>query len=211
MNLITSIRRTSPAARFTWNAALLALFAAAPLAAHAQSAVPLNERAGAYVGASVGAGGATLRSIGRVESGDVDTSGVSGKLRAGYWFGPNWGVEASATRLGRIEQRFDGGVWRAKGDAFQLSGLGRVALARDWSLIGKLGVYRTQLRDDGSTGDKTGFDQLNGRSTGVVVGGLGLEYSLTDQAALTLELDGLGQAGKKAAPAYIGAGVRWAF
>ena len=210
MHLITSIR-TSSSARSTWNTALLALFAAAPLAAQAQSAVPLNERAGAYVGASVGAGGATLRSIGRVESGDVDTSGVSGKLRAGYWFGPHWGIEARAVRLGRMSQRFDGGVWRANGDSLQISGLGRVALSRDWSLIGKLGVYRTQLRDDGSTGDKASFDQLNGRSTGVVLGGLGLEYSLTDQAALTLELDGLGQAGKKAAPAYSGAGVRWAF
>jgi outer membrane autotransporter protein len=203
-------RITNTAARFTWNTALLALFAATPWAAHAQSTTPLNERAGAYVGASVGASTATLRSIGRTESGDVE-AGTGAKLRAGYWFGPHWGVEASAARLGRIEQRFDSGVWRAKGDAFQISGLGRVALARDWSLIGKLGVYRAQLRDDGSTGDRAGFDQLNGRSTGVVVGGLGLEYSLTDQAALTLELDGLGQAGKKAAPAYIGAGVRWAF
>lgn len=59
MHLITSIR-TSSSARSTWNTALLALFAAAPLAAQAQFAVPLNERAGAYVGASVGAGGATL-------------------------------------------------------------------------------------------------------------------------------------------------------
>ena len=67
------------------------------------------------------------------------------------------------------------------------------------------------LRDDGSTGDRTGFDQLNGRSTAVVIGGVGLEYALSSQAALTVELDGLGKAGKKAQPAYLGVGMRWAF
>lgn len=85
-----------------------------------------------------------------------------------------------------------------------------MALSRDWSLIGKLGVYRTQLRDDGSTGDKASFDQLNGRSTGVVLGGLGLEYSLTDRGADAGA--GRPRPGREEGCArHIGAGVRWAF
>jgi opacity protein-like surface antigen len=193
----------------------LILAALAPLAAQAQSApeatVPLTERAGPYVGASLGVAGAALRSIGRPESGDPESSGASAKLRVGYWFDRHWGVEASAVRLGRITQQYDTGTWRARGDAFTLTGLGRVALAPDWALIGRLGVTRTRLRDDGSTGDRSGFDQLNGRSTSVVLGGVGLEYALSSQAALTIELDGLGKAGKKAQPVYGGVGVRWAF
>ena len=206
---------TLPRPRAVTLAATLAIAALTPLAAHAQSgtnaALPLTERAGPYVGASLGVAGAQLRSIGRAESGDPESSGASAKLRVGYWFDRHWGVEASAVRLGRVEQKYDTGTWRARGDAFTLTGLGRVALAPDWALIGRLGVTRTRLRDDGATGDRTGFDQLNGRSTSVVLGGVGLEYALSSQAALTVELDGLGKAGKKAQPAYLGVGMRWAF
>ena len=194
---------------------LALLMALAPLTALAQQGdapgTSPNARTGPYLGASVGAGGAQLRSIGRPESGDPEGSGRSLKLRAGWWFDRHWGIEAGAVRLGRISQRYDTGTWRADGDALMLSGLGRLPLGDDWALIGRLSVIRTRLRDDGSTGDRTGFEQLNGRGKSVVLGGLGLEYALTPQAALTLEIDGLGQAGPKAQPVYLGAGVRWAF
>lgn len=190
---------------------LVAMLSAAPIAAQAQRSTALTDREGPFVGASLGAAGVTLRSIGRVETGDPASSGVSAKLRLGYWFGKHWGVEASGVRLGRLSQGFDGGVWQAKGQSVMLSGLGRVALAPDWSMVGKLSLLRTRLRDDGSSGDKTGFEQLNGSRSSVVLGGVGLEYTLTDQAALVIEADGLGQGGKRAMPAYLGVGLRWAF
>ena len=34
-------------------------------------------------------------------------------------------------RLGRVEQRYDTGTWRARGDAFTLTGLGRKTHGRD--------------------------------------------------------------------------------
>lgn len=201
----------APAFTFAAAACLVAVLSAVPPAAQAQSSVPLNQRPGLYLGASLGATGVSLRSIGRAESGDPKTSGVSTKVRAGYWFDKHWGVEASVTRLGQVSQAFEDGVWRANGHALQLSGLGRVALATDWTLIGKLSVVRSKLSDDGSSGNRSGFERFNGSKTSLGFGGVGLEYTLNEHAALTLEIDGLGVAGKSAMPMHAGVGVRWGF
>lgn len=178
-----------------------------PLAALAEH--PLA-REGLYVGASVG--GATLDAgpIGRLEQ-SSPSPGTAGRLRVGYFFNRNWGIEGSYTRLNGLEQEYVDGVFRGKGHSLGLSGIGRLPFAERWAVFAKATLASNKISDDGSTGATVGYDRLRGSSGSLLLGGLGIEYAITDRLSVTLEADSIGKAGKEANLGYSGIGLRWAF
>ncbi len=186
-------------------AAALVAYAATPCV---HAANPL-ERDGFFAGISVGASSGAAGPIGRIEQ-DYPESHTAGRLRGGYWFSPNWGIEAGYTRLGRIEQRYTDGTFRGQGEALHVGGLARLAFADRWALVGKLALVSTRVKDDGSTGVSTSYDRLKGRSTSLAPG-VALEYALSERVALTLEADSMGRGGKKLDLGYAGLGLRYAF
>ena len=185
-------------------AALLTLL---PLAAHAEH--PLA-RTGLYVGASVGASTLDPGPIGRLEQ-SSPSPGFAGRLRVGYFFNRNWGIEGSYTQLNGLEQEYVDGVFRGKGHSFGLSGIGRLPFAERWAVFAKATLTTNKVSDDGSSGATAGYDRLRGSSGSLAIGGLGVEYAVTDRLSVTLQTDAIGKAGKEANLGYTGIGLRWAF
>lgn len=190
----------------------LATFAAVLAAAAVPPAVlaanPL-EREGFFAGISAGASSVAAGPIGRIEQ-DDPRSHAAGRIRGGYWFSPNWGVEAGYTRLGRIEQRYVDGTFRGQGESLHVGGLGRLPFADRWALVGKLTAVTTRVKDDGSTGVSTGYERLKGSSTSLATG-VALEYALSERIALTVEAESMGRGGRKLDLGYAGVGLRYAF
>ncbi|MGE0312182.1 MAG: outer membrane beta-barrel protein [Lautropia sp.] len=170
---------------------------------------PLS-RAGLYVGASIGGAALDAGPIGRLEQ-STPSAGAAGQLRVGYFFGPHWGIEGSYTRMNRLEQAYVDGVFRGSGHTIGLSGIGRLPFAQRWAVYAKATLASTRIGDDGSSGADTGFERLRGRSGSLLVGGLGVEYAVSDRLSVTLQTDALGRAGREANPSYTGLGLRWAF
>ncbi len=180
------------------------------LAGAARSADNATTRTGPYLGGSVGVVEAQTQATGLAPLTDADDAGA-GRIRAGYWLSRHWGVEASYTRVGRVEQTFSSGTFRGRGDSIAISGMGRVPFAERWALVGKVSLNSTRIRDDGSTGSTAGFDKYRGRSGNLVLPGLALEYAVNDRLAVTLEADSLGKAGDKLQLGYGAIGLRWSF
>jgi OmpA-OmpF porin, OOP family len=106
----------------------------------------------------------------------VDSSGrgVAGKLYGGYGITPNLAVEAGAMHLG--EARDDNGKVKANG--VFLDAVGTLPVAKDWSLLGRVGA--AHARFTGPTGDSSG--------TGLKLGA-GVQYQLTPAVALRGEYE----------------------
>lgn len=171
----------------------------------------INASVGPFVDVSFGAAGVGLDDIGLAEKGDSDSDGTVGAVRGGYWFNENWGVSASYTELGTISQGFVGGN-RLRGDSksYGVSAMGRLPFADRWALVGKLGVSRASLKDNGSTLTATQINKFTGEKTGVSVGAE-LHYSLGERASVFVELSGRGSVSDKVSVGYSGVGLRVGF
>lgn len=149
----SSIKKNSNA-RVAIAAALLAV-AAAPSMAE-----------GLYVGGSVAKPDWSANSINGVSG---DSSGTGLKLYGGWQFHPNFAVEASAFRLGRLS----GSNGDAKADGVGLDAVGMLPFATDWTALAKLGVASVKTRAGGD----------DDRST-IPKFGLGVQYNLSTTMAI---------------------------
>jgi len=180
-------------------------FTAAP--AHADS--PLTT--GPFVGLSLGGAGMMPRSIGLVETGEDEHDSGTGKLTAGYWFSPHWGVAASYVDMGDFTQTYTNGSFRGDVRSFGLGLLGRVAIHDRWSLIGKLTLTHNRTKQTSVTGDPAQFSDLSGESTQVVFPGLEINYKVNEAASIFIEAESRGKAADRLDTAFAGIGVRWKF
>jgi OmpA-OmpF porin, OOP family len=140
---------------------LAVTLAAGGVASHAE---------GFYAGGSLGA--PTWSST--VDGVDGSGHGVAGKLYGGYGFTPSFALEAGAMRLG--ESRDASG--KVKGSGAFLDAVGVVPVAKEWSLLGRVGA--AHARFNGPTGDSSG--------TGLKLGA-GVQYQLTPTVALRGEYE----------------------
>lgn len=124
--------------------------------------------------------------------------GLAGKLYGGYQFTPNFALEAGGAHLGKIEDN----AGRVTGRAAFVDAVGTLPLARDFSLIGRVGVahvnYDTSLGDDNGTGVKVGA---------------GLQYDISSSTAVRAEWERyhVDVFGSKPDTDQFTVGVRYAF
>ena len=185
--------------------ASVAFATAAP--AHAES--PLTT--GPFVGLSLGGAGLMPRSIGLDETGENEHDTGTGKLTAGYWFSPHWGVAASYVDMGEFTQTYTSGSFSGSVRSGGLGLLGRVAIFDRLSLIGKLTLTHNRTKQTSVTGDPAQFANLSGESTQVVLPGLEINYKVNEAASIFVEAESRGKAAERLDTAYAGIGLRWQF
>ena len=191
--------------------AVLALAAGLVSAAHATDAASATVDAlGPYVGIGLG--------FGKLGPHNEDNDGAHGdhpsaaKLYGGYRLTDTWGVEAGWAQLGRVHNDTtakDGSMAHHKGEArsLYLAGTGRVALGHGFSLTGKAGVSFGRV----SAKDSADANVTLGGNKASPLLGIGAEYKVNRNIALTLDLDGYGKVSDKVKAGTATLGVRYGF
>lgn len=121
------------------------------------------------------------------------------RIAGGYQFAPMWGTEISYGDYGKATlgtvNNFPGvgtftGDWKLSG--LQVSGTGTFPLGNAFSLIGKLGIARTDLKLTGTGGGAS--VSLSATSTKLAYG-IGAQYDFTKSIAVRAQYEGLGTVG----------------
>jgi OmpA-OmpF porin, OOP family len=98
-----------------------------------------------YVGGSIGQtdvkDGCTGLNVPGVSCDDEDTSW---KIFGGYQFNRNFALELGYVDLGEVKASGPGGTATIEATAFELVGVGMLPLANNFSLYGKIGLYRAE-------------------------------------------------------------------
>jgi OOP family OmpA-OmpF porin len=180
-------------------------------AAHAAEATPaMGDAPGPYMGIGLGSS-----KLGPQENGPDgahhDRVGTA-KLYGGYRLTDTWGVEAGYVQLGRVHNdttASDGSAVHHNGDArsLYLAGTGRLALGSGFSLTGKAGVSLGRVSAKNS-GD--GEFTLGGNKAAPLLG-VGAEYKVNRNVALTFDLDGYGKVSDKVKASTATVGARYSF
>jgi OmpA-OmpF porin, OOP family len=112
------------------------------------------------------------------------------RIAGGYQFVPMWGAEVSYAAYGKESAGTLGAVsadWQLSG--LQVSGTGTFPLGDAFSLIGKLGIARTEIKLSGG-----GTCQCSANSTKLAYG-IGAQYDFTKSVAVRAQYEGLGTVG----------------
>lgn len=178
--------------------------------AHAADApASTGDAPGPYMGIGLG-----LSKLGPRNEGKDGAHGErpgAAKLYGGYRLTETWGVEAGLVKLGRVHNdttAMDGSMVHHNGEAHSLylAGTGRVALGHGFSLTGKAGVSLGRVSAKGS---ETNFT-LGGNKASPLLG-IGAEYKVSRNIALTFDLDGYGKVSDKVKAATATVGARYSF
>lgn len=122
-----------------------------------------------------------------------------------YKFTPVWGVEISGGDAGYAHgsgtQSGDPYTWQMKADGWTVAGIGNLSIGQSFSLFGKLGFMRTQLKEDirrNFAGVWMEGVSLNGVPTtnveiNTLTYGAGFQYNFTENYALRLQYENFGQ------------------
>jgi OOP family OmpA-OmpF porin len=169
---------------------MFALIAGAAFAGAAQAqTVTTNDAPRSYIG--VGAATASHDySLSGVNVNDNGGSKTSAKVFGGYEFNNTWGVEAGYTDFRKSDFSYNaGGVaghGNSDGNAWYVAGKASVPINEQFSAFGKLGVERSES----NFATNTGVSGSN-NDTGVYAG-VGVQYKLNQQVALTAEYERYG-------------------
>ncbi len=181
------------------------------LSAHAaDSASTVNDDLGPYIG--IGLGPSKLGPHHDGHDGAHGDKPKAVKVYGGYRLTETWGVEAGWAHLGGVRNdttASDGSTTQHHGDAnsLYLAGTGRLPLAHGFSLTGKAGVSMGRVRPkDSSDANFT----LGGNKASVLIG-VGAEYKVNHNVALTFDLDGYGKVSDTVKAGTATAGVRYSF
>lgn len=123
------------------------LLAAAFGATLAVASMPASAAApGFYVGGQAGWGDTHYSKsdlVGNLPAGNLDNTGIAGRLFAGYQFDQNWAAELGFTKFSDTKIKNIAGTGidgKVKQHAFDLVGKGILPLENGFNLYGKLGV-----------------------------------------------------------------------
>jgi OOP family OmpA-OmpF porin len=202
------MNRTRIVARLLGPLALATGLAGTAYAAEATPAI--GDAPGPYLGIGLGSS-----KLGPQENGPDgahhDRTGAA-KLYGGYRLTETWGVEAGYVPLGRVHNdttSSDGTTVHHNGDArsLYLAGTGRVALGSGFSLTGKAGVSlgRVSAKNAGDS------DFTLGGNKAAPLLGIGAEYKVNRNVALTFDLDGYGKVSDKVKASTATIGARYSF
>ena len=176
----------------------------------ADAPAPAGDALGPYVGIGLGLSKLGPRNEGK-DGAHGERPGVA-KLYGGYRLTETWGAEAGLVKLGRVHNdttAMDGSRVHHNGEAHSLylAGTGHLALGHGFSLTGKAGVSFGRVSAKGS-GD-TDFT-LGGNKASPLLG-IGAEYKVNRNVALTFDLDGYGKVSDKVKAATATLGARYSF
>lgn len=179
--------------------------------AHADNApASTGDAPGPYMGIGLGVSKLGPRHEGK-DGAHGERPGAA-KLYGGYRLTETWGMEAGLVKLGRVHNDTiakDGSKVHHNGEAQSLyvAGTGRLALGHGFSLTGKAGVSFGRVSAKGS-GD-TNF-ALGGNKASPLLG-IGADYKVNRNVALTFDLDGYGKVSDKVKAATATVGARYSF
>jgi OOP family OmpA-OmpF porin len=188
-----------------------ACFAAAP--AHAQRAP--DPGTGFYVGGALGGvsynvNTGSLSSAGFATTSTDDTD-IAWNLTGGYKFTRNWAVEIGYVDLGTFTASgtFGGAASRLEADVtgWNVSGVGTLPLNDMFSLYGKLGYFRSQVKATANIAGAVG--RAKGHENDVTAG-VGARFHINRNFSALLEVNYYGLGGSDDATAYM-VGVRYDF
>ena len=173
---MTSLARTFSATLL----AVAALTAAAAVRAQSSANYALYAPGAGYVGLNIGRSDFAINNgFGGFPSEKRD---AVYNIYSGTFFSPNFGLEIGYTHFGEIDRA--GGTTKAEG--VNLSLVGKVPVAQQFNLLGKLGT--TYGRTDVSARPLSGI--ASGGETGFGVSyGLGAEYVFSPQLSAVLQYD----------------------
>ena len=151
-------------------ATLLASGAAALASLPAQAQVQAQAQQGPYIGGNLGAA--------RLKGDDApglptDRSSTGYKLYGGYGINPYLSLEGGWVDTGK----FDSSVGSLRGRGIFADAVGRLPVAQDLSLLGRVGVIHGRLKD-GRSGTNLTETDTNFK------GGLGVQYDLSKNSAI---------------------------
>jgi OOP family OmpA-OmpF porin len=188
----------------------IAFALAAAAAAATAHAAPAESVAGPYVGASLGISGFGTRDVAapKVSS---DERGRAFRVYGGYQLNESFGLQAGYVRLGRLDDRFTVGLAAVKqsvsGRSLYVAGTGRLPLGESFALTGKLGL---SFGKTSGTNVLASSDSLIGSKRSLLVG-LGGEYRLNRDVALTVDYESYGKLSNKLIAGALFAGARFSF
>lgn len=136
-----------------------------------------------YVGASVGDAKWNMDCSG---ASSCSTSDTAYKVYGGYNFAPQWAVEATYFSLGTINASGAGYNVSAKGTGFDVSGVFKAQLNKDWTAFAKLGVAQVKGETTASVGSVGG--SLTKNSTQPIVG-FGVIYNVNQNFGIRADID----------------------
>ena len=150
-------------------------------------AAPATAESAFYVGGSVG----QTKYKSPPSGGDItyfDTKDTGYKAYGGYQINQNWGVEATYFDLGKFN--FDGVGFNGsiKASAYGLAGVYTAPISNGFSVFGKLGLVRNELKLSAS--DIVGNHDSKGSKTGANFG-FGAKYDFTPNLAVRAEWERL--------------------
>lgn len=132
-----------------------------------------------------------------------DDADTAYRLAGGYLFTPAWGAEVSYTHLGKITAKGSYSSIPASAEArlksFQLAGSGILPASGAFSVTGKLGLARAQIKVSASTAIP-GFNAvLSSREASTKVAyGIGVQYDFNKNVSARAQYENLGKAGDEA-------------
>lgn len=180
------------------------------LCSNAVNAAEGSRNEGPYLGASLGRTSFSARTSG-VSTVSSDEVALAGKLYGGWRLGEHVGVEAGYVRFGSLAESVavDGSTVEqgATGRSLYAALTGRMPVTPAVALTGKAGI---------SFGKVSGTDVLP--ASAQLVGsrrsfmyGVGAEYQLSPQVALTADFEHFGKLSERARANLLSAGVRYSF
>jgi OOP family OmpA-OmpF porin len=187
---------------------IFAMIAAAATMGAAQAAAPVSP--GPYVGVGVAT---TDRAFDVAGTSGVSTEGrkSSGKIFGGYDIDQTWGVETGYTDFGKshVDYTANGvpGRGETSGNSFYVAAKMTKPLSAQSSVYGKLGASRNK-----STLSTTTVGLNSDESKTEMYAGVGMQYNLTQQIALTAEYERYGKKKDFGAKAdVVSVGAKYAF
>lgn len=193
--------------RFNLSPVLLAIVAACSTGVNAAED---NHTDGPYIGGSLGRTSFSARTPG-LPTVASDEVALAGKVYGGWHLNEHFGVEAGYVRFGSLAESVSVGgdtvEQGARGRSLYAALTGRVPLTSSLALTGKAGV---------SFGKVSGNDvlpasaQLVGSQRSLMYG-VGAEYRLSPQIALTADFEHFGKLSDNARASVMSAGMRYDF
>jgi opacity protein-like surface antigen len=144
-----------------------------------------------YVGVGIATADHNYR-IGGATVTDQDDWKAGAKIFGGVDFNQNWGVEAGYTRFGDADARYSigavPGTLSTKAHSIYVAGKGSVPVNEQLSVFGKLGVAHNKNEVRATLASLNRDD-----SKDEVYAGLGAQYNINKQVALTAEYERYGK------------------
>jgi OOP family OmpA-OmpF porin len=186
---------------------IVALIAGAAAMSAAQAETTTQPRA--YVGVGVATADRADSSVGGLTNFNSDGYKASAKIFGGYEFDQNWGVEAGYTDFRNSDFSYSNNGTNAgghtKGYGYYVAGKYSVPVNDQFSVYGKLGLQHSERKLESAA--------LNLKNTDTgAYGGVGVQYNLNQQVALTAEYERYGKSKDFGAKADVWTvGARYSF